>query len=647
MKRHLALFCLVLSAGFAFEDPFAFYPRPKKSLPEPKKEEKPPTVTEKAAEPAQEEKGRACDAFAVYPLPIQLSYSDAKIEPVPVEHLMHQVKITLVKSADGIYGPKRPGERIQMTLGELNCLPETTRFYESALDAISQAISNAIYKKTGYLGIFCSTSGESLLEIAADGRRKKGKAHGLDFAIEISKCGSVRTISSSEGGDESINTVQTAFIRRRSPVNKGGHLKKERLTDYALYLSRYPDRRVDVEFHPLEAMGEVGLDYILQSGRPWHFFSNISNTGTDTIGQWVASFGFIHSQFILRDSIARLEYASTARFKNYHTVRASYEFPFFKVYRTRFRAHFAYMNYSSTQLGIRGPLFSGRQTLGGGTFLANLHQKGNFFIDGEAGLTFRAVRIINNSAGTDSRYVRFFTPRLGASFEKKNRAWSVTSGLGLVTTINGKIVGKSHGEIESLGAANVTNDWFYLDGYFSTSLFIDSLTRPERGPFAHEIRLIGAGQLTPRAYRLVPQFKGVVGGLNSVRGYPESFISGDTTAALTGEYQIHIPRLFYPNPHAKTKIFGKPFYLAPPRPGLLPSWDLIFKLFVDAGGAYTNRKQGEPNAVLLSTGGGLDLNLMNHLIVRTDLGVVLKKTVGTAEVTRGHTRFSLSATLYY
>lgn len=643
MKQSMLVFCLLVSAGFAFEDPFAFYPRPKQRLPNPKTEQQPSPVQEKQVEPVCENR----EGRVVFPLPMRLSYSDTQVEPVPIEQLMQQVKIELRKSASGIRGPKGEGERLCVTLEELNGLPQTTPFYTSALDAVSQAVAHAICMKTGYLGIFCSASNENLVKIGAQTQKAQGQSPGLDFFIEFSKCGSVRTISEPKRGDAAIDTVQTAFVRRNTPVKKGELLKKEKLSEYALYLSRYPDRRVEIEFHPLETMGEVGLDYLVQSSRPWHVFSGISNTGTDTIGEWVASFGFIHNQFLLRDAIARLEYASTTRFKNYHTVRASYEFPFFKIYRTRFRAHFSYMNYSSTQLGISGPLFAGRQTTGGGTFLANLHQNGNFFVDGEAGLTYRAVQVINQSAGTDSRHVRFFIPRFGASFEKHNRAWSVASGLAFVTTINGFMVGKSHGAIDQLGSANVTNYWFYLDGYLSTSLFIDSLTRPQRGPFAHEIRLISAGQVTPRCYRLAPQFKGVIGGLHSVRGYPEAFIAGDSTLVVSGEYLIHIPRLFYPNARAKTKVFGKPFYVAPPRPGLLPSWDLAFKLFIDAGGAYTNRNQGEPNAILLSTGGGLDLNLMNHFILRSDLGVVLKKTVGTSEVTRGHMRFSLSATLYY
>lgn len=643
MKKNLLVSCFLLSMGFAFDDPFAFFPRPKQNLPKPKKEQSPKRIEEKEGDTAIVKS----DTSALYPLPITLSYSDSKVKPIAIEILMKQVKISLERSPDGgIRGPKSQGAPIKMTLDELNRLPETTPFYRSALNAISQAISNAIYAKTGYLGIFCSTSGENLLKIRAVGQAKKVQPHSLDFSIEISRCGSVRTVTAPEGSDEQTNAVQLAFVQRSSPVKKGEFLKKEQLSDYALYLSRYPDRRVDIEFHPLEAMGEVGLDYLVQSGRPWHLFSNISNTGTNTIGEWVASFGFIHNQFLLRDAIARIEYASTARFKNYHTVRASYEVPFFKVYRTRFRSHFSYMNYSSTQLGITGPLFSGRQTMGGGAFLTNLHQRGTLFVDGEAVLTFRAIRVINNSAGTDSDYVRFFTPRFALSLDKKNRAWSIASSVGLVTTINGKIVGKSHGYIEQLGASNVSNSWLYLDGYLSTSAYIDSLTHPHTGRFAHEIRLTSAGQYTPHA-RLVPQFKGVIGGLNSVRGYPESFISGDSTAVVSGEYLIHIPRLFRPSLRGKPKIFGKPFYASPPRPGVLPSWDLAFKLFVDAGGAHTNRQQGEPNATLLSTGGGFDLNLMNYFIMRSDIGVVLKRAVGTSEVERGHTRFSLSATLYY
>ena len=46
--------------------------------------------------------------------------------------------------------------------------------------------------------------------------------------------------------------------------------------------------------------------------------------------------------------------------------------------------------------------------------------------------------------------------------------------------------------------------------------------------------------------RLIPHAEYVVGGLYTVRGYPENALAGDTTLVFTTEYRFYVPRAVNP-----------------------------------------------------------------------------------------------------
>ena len=84
----------------------------------------------------------------------------------------------------------------------------------------------------------------------------------------------------------------------------------------------------------------------------------------------------------------------------------------------------------------------------------------------------------------------------------------------------------------------------------------------------------------------------VVGGLYSVRGYPQSTAVGDDVYLGSAEYRLHIPRLFPIQREALHIPWIGDFLWAPQQPYGRADWDLILRAFVDA--AYTN--QNAPSA---------------------------------------------------
>lgn len=630
---------LCIDASFA-EAPFAWATRPRRH-----KAQK----SQSASSPI--------DGEVFHPLPITLKYEHDAPGLIPIDKLM-QVPIEFMRTAEGGYAHARDDQPIvSLTLDELNHHTGSTPLYASALKAISEALGQYAYKE-GYIGYFFTISSEDAK--AVHSKTRGSSDNGLVIEISTAFCGDVRTVVNDKKYDKPIvNGYRYNYIRHKSPVyashgeyKTASILRKDHLDEYAIYLNRYPDRQVDVHIHPLDDPGMMSVDYMITPKRPWHIYLGAANTGTKTTGQWIESAGFIHTQAIATDATFRLDY-STADFGRFHSVRTYYDFNFFGLRRTRCRPHLSYNYFSSSQLGYETSDFRGRQYLFGVLWDVNLHQRGRLFVDGIFDVRYRMISVNNIATGIDTRNVRFLTPRLGASIEKSAYGSHFKADLGVNFVINGFAVGSRAG-VQNLGRPQVDVSWWYFDGGFDYRLFLDTLKQKSKSPMAHEIHLRGMAQLA-FGYRLIPQLQGVLGGMYTVRGYPEGMISGDSVLALTFEYLYHFPRKFKPNPNPRVKIFRRKFKAAPRFEGDRPDWDLIFKTFLDVGGSHSNRKLSEYDSQLVGAGVGGEVTFLDKLSLKMDLGVALRKAINANSITGqavdavrpGHTRLHISATFMY
>ena len=645
MKKLFFLLAVSTLANMSIEAvPTAWSMRPKR----PKKME------------ASKKKEVLVDGMAFEPLPISLHYEHPAPGLIPTEELMN-VPIEFMRTSDGGFARARDEELIvTLCLNELNQLPSTTPLYASALKAISETVGRYAYER-GYIGYFFTADLDQLM------KNKKGshKAEsfcpsGVSIEITNSFCGKVRTLASDPAlNGPIVDGDRYAYIRHESPIKpsdgkftKKSILRQDKLDDYAIYLNRYPDRKVDIHIHPLDDPSMMSVDYMITRNRAWHVYLGASNTGTRATGKWIESAGFIHTQAIATDATFRLDY-STADLGKFHSVKSSYDFSFFRLYRTRCKLDVAYNFFSSTQLGYANSDFRGRQYAVGANWTTNLHQNGRLFVDGFLEAKYRMIEVNNLVTNVNSHYVRFITPRLGCFVEKSTSSGHFHVDAGLNTNINGFLVGARAG-MQNLGRPQVDTSWVYFDWGAEANIFLDALKEESNPPLAHELRFRTKGQWAFN-FRLIPQLEGVLGGFYSVRGYPESFIAGDSAAAATIEYLYHFPRNFKPNPNPRVRIFHRPFKAAPRFVGDRPDWDLIFRTFLDVGKSHVNKKLGELDATLIGTGVGGELVVLDHLFIRADLGIAVRKainanstsSVNAEQIMPGHARLHISATLMY
>jgi hemolysin activation/secretion protein len=146
---------------------------------------------------------------------------------------------------------------------------------------------------------------------------------------------------------------------------------------------------------------------------------------------------------------------------------------------------------------------------------------------------------------------------------------------------------------------------------------------------------------------LAPQFQVVSTGFYGVRGYPQSVVAGDDMVLGRFEYRLHLPRLFPVDVTPMTVPMIGDFKLRPNQPNGLPDWDLIIRVFADAG---TTRYEA-PNVAqfdedVVGVGGGLELRMFNSLVLTADYGVALKATKGS-DVSVGDGEFYLLGTVIF
>jgi hemolysin activation/secretion protein len=152
---------------------------------------------------------------------------------------------------------------------------------------------------------------------------------------------------------------------------------------------------------------------------------------------------------------------------------------------------------------------------------------------------------------------------------------------------------------------------------------------PRRSTLAHELYGSVRGQITVTNDRLPPGFAYPIGGLYTVRGYPEALVSGDDVVVATAEYRFHLPRLLPAGP--PSEFFERRFRLRPTPEGRRPDWGLILRAFFDAGktlrhGATKPEDSENSGETLVSAGFGFELDLRQNLTARIDWGWPLEST---------------------
>ncbi|MHB1768002.1 MAG: ShlB/FhaC/HecB family hemolysin secretion/activation protein, partial [Phycisphaerae bacterium] len=526
---------------------------------------------------------------------------------------------------------------ITVTLAQINAEHQSHRFYLSALESIEQQLVQYV-NKAGIIGVFVQISGKDFR-----GQRDiRGRGNtALHLTIHEAIVQEVRTISSGQGfgGKRTINDKRTHFIRADSPIQSTSKpttnaaandiLEKRWLDDYVLRLNQQPGRQVSIALSPGSEPDSVILDYLVHEAKPWLAYAQISNTGTPQTNSLVEQFGFIDDQLTGNDDILNVNY-DTASFTKAQDVNVSYQFPIFGIDRLQGRIFGGYQQYNASNVGLGNLNFNGRTAFGGGELILNLAQFRNLFVYGVLGAQYQQVSVDNVSFQQNGS-ADFILPYMSL---RLNRTGNTSHQTGSVTIL-GQYTSASQQSLNNLGRLNTNPTWAILQATGEDSFYLEPLLFHKnfaegRSTLANQIVLRFSGQYA-FGQRLIPQEESVIGGLYSVRGYPQSIVAGDSGIYGTIQYNLHIPRLFPVNSDPKTKIFGHIFRVAPQTPYGRPDWDLVLSAFVDGGEVAQSQKQSyESGATLISTGIGAKVTISKNISALVDWGVALNPVSAAA-----------------
>ena len=566
----------------------------------------------------------------------------ANHEDLPTDSTLMQTSVKLYQK-DNVYSGSADskGAEITLTLEELST--RTGSLTDSARVSIQNAVVANMNTK-GIGGVAC------LIEPAAN-------AQGTNtMKVVAAQFGGVRTIASGVRAGEtgqSINDANQQRIKDESPLKEGDVMKKEVLEDYLYSLSRFPGRTVSAAVSNEPSSAQVVLDYYVQEKKVFDVYAGVSNTGTTETSKFQYRVGLLATQLTNNDDILSIDYQNS-NFQDTQSVNSYYDARVGTMQDLRWRLTGQWGQYYSSDLGLAAQDFSGNNWGVQGELIWTFLQKGNSFLDVDAGVKTWGATTENTLLQTNGS-ATFVT--LSAMFNvlSTGDTWAFQGSFGgMYTTTDA-----SQQSLDELGRTDTSKAFstingsvygsFYLDPFLDSSWSnIQSLYKP----LIHEIFGSVRGQYA-FDYRLTPLSQYTMGGLYTVRGFAQSLTAGDNALVGTIEYRMHLPRMFTPTvPTGSFPSASKPFKWAPDSStGAAPDWDLVFSTFFDAGTVSSNQAyEFEVNTPMYSAGVGLDLNVLTNISVGLDWAWALnsiESTSANVNVESGSSQFWFTATLVY
>ena len=632
-------------------------------------------------EPVEAEPERDGNAFVVSG--IELEY--ARPHPdLPMAGVLRTTVVRLTPTSTGYVGPLSGAPLVEVEIGEL-ASDGPVRLHASGVQAVMEAVFNRLSGQGGgasgedLLGVYVTPDPNQLVLTPATGGtdRRAEDDTSLRLQIYTARVAALRTIASGDRipTERRVDAREHRALMDQSPLMPSGGrdgegdegseassdagvdplLRRGPLEDYAARLSRHPGRRVDVAV--AAASGEAGdaeVQYLVREAKPWRVFYQLSNTGVESVDPLRHRVGFFHNQLTNADDVLTLDYI-TSGFDKSNAVLGTYERPLAPGSPLKFRASGNWSEFRAEEVGLFNEDFEGESWSWSTELVLNVAQFGSSFVDVYGGVRYQWTQIENDGLAQSKESEAIFLPRVGARFERSTESSQTRGSLEFEWTEN-NISSTNKAGLERLGRLAPDRDWMVFSWDLQTSFFLEPLLNPDgyadpstpgSSTLAHEIAASFRGQLS-FGDRLIPNEQDVIGGLFSVRGYPESVASGDSSWVGTIEYRFHLPRAF--SPGEPINIFDTPFRARRETVYGTPDWDLVFKGFWDVGRVENNgRRSFERDQTLMSVGTGADFLLGDNFSFRTDVGFILDEVSRTdlSQTDRGDFRVHFLMTLLY
>jgi len=391
---------------------------------------------------------------------------------------------------------------------------------------------------------------------------------------------------------------------------------------------------------------------MVTENRPLVLYAQTSNTGTPATDYWRERFGLLHTQLTGNDDVLSVEY-TTAQFSDVHAVSASYERPLTRDRRLRGRVYGTFSRYDAEDVGVFAQDFTGENVALGLEASWNFFQDRELFVDLIGGLRYDDISVEQEVFGSSTEDSgEFLVPYVGVRVERVTDWHALRAGATLEW--NPDVLDNDVTDLDGLGRTSPDDSWAILRVGGQQSVYLEPLLNraawedpntPESSTLAHEVRLSLNAQWAFDD-RLIPQSQSVIGGLATVRGYPQSFLAADSSLVGSIEYRFHLPRTFGVRGEPG-ELFGEPFRYAPQFVYGTPDWDLILKAFLDVGTTdISDALFFEDSETLVGAGVGLELLVKRNLNVRLDWGFALEELEDRG-VASGANRLHVLATILF
>lgn len=572
---------------------------------------------------------------------IHIEYDKTHPEQIPLSKL-EGAQISLFEKDGVFYGKEMPeSSQVSITIDGINKSGQTMKMSDTALSVVLSTIFHQFHKMAhDWTYVYIPST-----EIAENGSdvRSIGNTE-LTVVISTPTVARVAVDSKNEKLNKKICDHLPVSLPDPSTGYPGGFINSNLLNNYLQKLNRYNrDRRIDLEIGPADYIGETELNFVVTEERPWHLYFNANNNVPKTIHRWQESVGFVHTQVSGNDDILKLD-AATDSFDQLYTFDASYESPLGSSLDTNYKVFGSYSRFTSAEFALPQNLFIGTQAIGDLEFITNIGQWSKLFLDFVGSLQYRHIHNRGHflfGAATKN----FLLPEVGLKLIKLTRENKLIASLTVQSTIS-DLFWDVKKNLANLGRAHPSTNWAIVQAGFYGSSYIEPWFEDSKKVECLANEIVVMAQLQNAFnYRLIPELEGILGGLYTIRGYPQSTVAGDNLYMGSFEYRFHLPQSFKPRPDTCTKIFGKKFRWAPEKAKGQADWDFVIRGFYDIGQTTANRKrQFERDHFIMGTGLGAELVMWHNIFIRADWGHALRSANGIHE---GHNQFYFSSTIIF
>jgi hemolysin activation/secretion protein len=427
--------------------------------------------------------------------------------------------------------------------------------------------------------------------------------------------------------DAERNEVEDGHLKR-SALEKWSPVKRDKVAgqralDYLInLLNLNPDRHVSAVVSRGEEPNSLAIQYDVYETRPWHFFVQVDNSGTND-REWAPKFGVINTNLTGIDDrfTALYQVSADSNFDDNYSVFGSYDFP---VTGPRLRLN-VFGGYSEFDIDPEGgPIdFIGNGSFYGAVLRYNILQQRGWFLDATGSLSHEESKI------TPSLFPQFFASDVkmnlwgvGANAHRRDDTSSTAVTLNYSENFGGSDQEEFWDSATLTGArTNAERDFSIITLSGNHSQYLDREKVQQ---------LRGTARWIEPTERLVPAKMTSFGGMYSIRGYDEYEIVADGGILASVQYEFDLIRH---GQATETEVIAN---------------EDIRKLaplaFLDFGRTKTKDPVAgeDKNTTLYSIGVGTVFEIGNNFSGAIYYGYPLKKTISTRQ---GKGRLSASAML--